>query len=121
EERELQEARLFDAAARAEHFGRRALGALDQNRDAIARENAADRGFLVGRCARGDEQVKDREPRAPRVRGIEAALVEPRGPERAWDVGQDAGAIPLTIDAARAMRERPHPVDDLREDQRVRS
>ena len=40
-------------------------------------------------------------------------------PERAWDVGQNASAVALTVDAAGAMRESAKAVDDIREHARI--
>src|SRR6266850_742445 len=120
DERELPEPRLLDAAARTEHVARRYAGALEQHGHAMPREDAADRRLLglVGRA--GDEEVRDREAVFLRARGILPGVGQAARPQSARDVDEDAGTVAFTVDAARAVRERPQAVDDLGDDARVR-
>ncbi len=121
EQRELPEARLLGTAARSEDLARRDTRALEQDRDAMPREDAPDRGLLrvVGRA--GDEHVSDGEPIASRIRGIAPGLFETGGPQRARDVDEHAGTVTLAIHAPGAVGERPHAGDDLAEHARVGS
>ena len=78
---------------------------LGEQGQVVVREDPADSllGELVSKLRH--EEVRDGEAAIARERPLKPRVVQDVGPERARDVGQDAGAIALAIDDAAAVRE----------------
>jgi len=89
---------------------------LEQDPNAMPREDPADLGLAELVTGPRDEDVGDREARVKRQRRVEACGTERVGPELTRDVGQDAGPVALTVDLTRAVREALEPADRFRDD-----
>ena len=64
--------------------------------------------------------MRDREALGAHLRTLVTRVFEMPRPERARYVREHTRAVALAVDRPRAMRERAHTVDDVREDMRHR-
>ena len=60
--------------------------------------------------------MPDRESVVAREARVASRPLEPGGPERPRDVGEDAGAVALPVDEAGTVRQAGHAVEDRLED-----
>ena len=109
EQRELEEPRGFEAAARSERALIGRVVTRQQDRDALPRERVEKRGAL---SVIGKEEVSDREAATLREPIVDPRGAELTGPDRARNVGENPCAVALAINDARPVRQAGHAVED---------